>query len=156
MENSTLVTKPLTTDLVIVYAEVGRNEIAFIDTKDMIKNHLDYSQLQKISQSNLESKLSQLEMSFQAPFWLVRLDSNYETSLILLESFWSRIRAKIGADIIFAVPARGWLILVDAKDGGGVKNLELLAKNIASTEPYPITDKLFVYRKGKIEEHQRD
>jgi hypothetical protein len=77
-------------------------------------------------------------------------DTNYDASLVLVAGYWDKRQHPISNEFVFAVPARDQLYYCDSKDKKALKTLRHLARTGFKTGAYPITDKLFILRKGEL------
>ncbi len=58
-------------------------------------------------------------------------------------AMWDRIEKEAGGPVAVAVPTRDWILFVRLDDPARVKNLHVLARNIAAGEAYGVSDTVF-------------
>jgi uncharacterized protein YtpQ (UPF0354 family) len=78
------------------------------------------------------------------------LDTNYESSLLLLDDVWRELETEMGGPLAVAVPSRGLLVVGRADDPEHMDILEGLAFE-APFNPYPLSARVFVRRGGRWE-----
>lgn len=147
----TLYSEPLIANLVLVYAADSDRRVQYYREEDIKALHLSPGALRAKSLDNLRLKLPALTITDMQSWKGVEIDQVYETSLFLMDDVWTDPRFRVDGDPIVGIPARGYLIFTGSKDSTGVAQVRRVAKEIASTNSYPLTDQLFIRRNGKFE-----
>jgi uncharacterized protein YtpQ (UPF0354 family) len=80
--------------------------------------------------------------------FLISAGGDFEASLLVVDSLWSSGQIKVEGDIVAAVPAKDALLVTGSDNKAGIARLHTLATDLAAG-PYPLTQALFIYRRGK-------
>ncbi len=103
------VTEALTDDLLIVYAEDRGDAISYVAPEHLADLEVTRDALKPLALDNLRRLLPQLTIEGEDGCYGVRLDGNYDASLIFLTEEW-RDRVTIEGDPVVAIPAREELL----------------------------------------------
>lgn len=143
--------EPLNDDLVIVYALDTPESVQYISPRMLEELELDRSQLRALAVENLAALLPKVELREYPLLQRIVADGNYDASLLLFDSLWSGGSIKVDGEIVVAVPARNALFVAGSNDKNALRELRELARDVVREGNYTLTDRLFVYRKGKFE-----
>ncbi|WP_157971161.1 hypothetical protein [Pseudogemmobacter bohemicus] len=111
--------------------------------KDMMKVlALDPDGLASLSQSNLAARLKEMTISQTGPYYQVRLDGYYESSLLLISALWEE-RAKGHQSLIAAIPTRDTLIWIADGSPDDIAALRGLAGTSWESGAYAVSPDLF-------------
>jgi hypothetical protein len=83
-----------------------------------------------------------------AGVYRLRLDDNYEASMLLMYPRWYG-RFLLPRDPVVAIPARGEVLLADSRNRGAVTRMRAAARTDSAQSPYAITPRLYVIRDGR-------
>jgi uncharacterized protein YtpQ (UPF0354 family) len=75
---------------------------------------------------------------------IVKADGNYESSVLLFDDFWKSLAPKVRGNILVAVPSRDTHLVASDQDGAAISYLKKRAKEVIGTNPYRLTDRLYV------------
>jgi hypothetical protein len=142
-----LVTQPLADGLYEVYVIDGPQTMAFVNTFILAQLGMTPDQLQDQAARNLSLLLPSIQIENDRGIYRVHLDTNYETSLPLVFSRW-RDRLGLRHDPVFAMPARGELLIADSSDEASVLRLRSVAMEDSQSSSYPVTPQLYVLHAG--------
>ena len=81
-------------------------------------------------------------------------DGNYDASLILLDSIWTRGDLDVKGEIVIAIPTRDILLVTGTGNPERHAHMKEMVQEATSKGVYHLTPKLFVYRNGKFEQYQ--
>jgi hypothetical protein len=138
-----LVTLPLADGLYEVYVIDDPQTMRFVNTSTLAELGMTPAQLQDQSARNLALLLPNVQLEQDGGIYRVHLDTNYETSLPLLFARW-KDRLGLHHDPVFAMPARGELLVADSTDEASVLKLRSIALEDSQRSSYPITPQLYV------------
>ena len=87
--------------------------------------------------------------------YMLVADGSYEASLLLFDEIWTGdiwhdSGLPLSGDPVIAVPARDVLLVTGSRDERGLATLRRIAAEIVASEPYRLTDRLFIYREGRF------
>lgn len=138
-----LVKLPLADGLYEVYVIDGPQTMAFVNTSMLAQLGMTPGQLQDRAARNLSLLLASVQIENDGGVYRVHLDTNYETSLPLVFARW-KDRVGLRHDPVFAMPARGELLIADSTDQASVLRLRSTALEDSQRSSYPITAQLYV------------
>lgn len=142
-------TEPLNDSLVVLYAENGPKTIRFLRMKTLKKAGVEKEGLRQLSVKNLMRLLPKIELAGSNGMYGVIADGNYEASLLLVDSFWTKDRFDVQGDFVVAIPNRNMLLVTGSENAAGIKKVRALAAKSCAESSYPLTPKLFVRRNDK-------
>ncbi|MFC4309534.1 DUF1444 family protein [Steroidobacter flavus] len=145
------VIEDLNQDLVIVYAEDTPQNIRYFGPDDLQDAGVQKEKLRALAVENLRRILPPAEAVNGPLFSMLTAGSDYVPSLLLLDEIWSGDKLKVEGEIVIAVPTRDVLLFTGSNNKEGVKKLREVARKAHADGPYSLTDRLFVYRRGKFE-----
>jgi len=143
----------LNSELVISYAEDTPNAMHHLTTDDYSG---DRRELRALAIKNLKRVLPNIEMRVLNEYVsIISAGEDYTPSLLLLDDLWTGGQIKVKGEIVVAVPARD-VILVTGSRGGKITNFRAFAADLYAKGPYPVSDKLFVYRNNGFTTYGRN
>lgn len=148
-DGADIVTRPLVSDLVMVFAQDLPDAINYVKGKDL-EGVCDEAELVGRALSNLAARVPALETVGSDGRYRIELDGFFDTSLILVASDWLAPLALEG-DPVFAIPCRNQLMVCGAANADAVAELGEIARAIASSEAYDITGELLTVRNGALQ-----
>lgn len=150
-ENQPFVLRLLAGDLIVAYVDDNDNSMSYVSNRDCKKLGLDLDELHALAMRNLERDgLSKLNIQGGGGRYAVRLDRNYDASMVLLFEKWCD-RMDLDGEPVIAMPARDELLVCGRNDGETVAALRAMAADIASRAPYALSPTLFVWREGRLQ-----
>lgn len=143
--------EPLNSELMIVYAEDSETRMRFVSDEELDELGLRAAERRALAVGNLKALLPPLEAHGGDGIYLLSVGGDYETSLLLFDSFWESGQLEVKGEIVTAVPARGLLVVTGSQDPEGLQSMKEIVAEASQVEAYPLTDRLFVYRNGRFE-----
>jgi uncharacterized protein YtpQ (UPF0354 family) len=140
---SRLVMTPLADGLYEVYVIDAQQTMRFVNTAAQAELDMTADQIQDQAARNLALLLPNIQLERDGSIYRIRLDTNYETSLPLVFARWKN-RLDFAHDPVFAMPARGELLVADSTDEASVQRLRSMALEDSQRSTYPITAQLYV------------
>ena len=137
-------------DLVIVYAEDSEGSIAYFSPHAFEVSGIPRGELRALALANLERLLSPIDIEVGGGISRVIAGGCYEASVLLLDWLWSGGELRVDGEIVVAVPARDLLLFTGTANKADVDKLRALANEWVAKATYPLTERLFVYRKGRF------
>jgi uncharacterized protein YtpQ (UPF0354 family) len=132
--------RPLAGDVIAHVALDRPNTFQMVHSGAGSTYNLSDDQVYEIAVQNLTNKVSNLKLIVAGPIKIIDFHSDYNASLLLVDSVWSSVAPGSENDVVAAVPARDALIFGSALDPAAL--LELRNVAAAPSQAYPITDKL--------------
>jgi uncharacterized protein YtpQ (UPF0354 family) len=142
-----MLSEPLNSELIVVYAEDNPQSLRFLTTHDDVG---DRAKLRNLALGNLHRMLSKIDMHPMSDgVFVVEAGGTYEASLLLADQIWTSGQFKVDGDIVVAVPVRDALLVTGSHNSVGLTHMRAFAAAHAA-EPYGLTPVLLVYRDGQF------
>jgi uncharacterized protein YtpQ (UPF0354 family) len=148
------VCEDFTPDLVILYAQDSPRNIRYLVPKDLADAKIERRELRSLACANLKRLLPKIERHGANGFYMVTAGGNYEASLLLLDSIWSGGQMDVQGDVVVAIPTRDLLLVTGSDSRDGIKKMKEMVRKASSEGSYRLTQKLFVYRRGRFAEFE--
>jgi len=140
----------LNAELVVVYAEDRDKTYRFLVAADLKRLDLDRDDLALLARENLVRLAPPPEL-YSGPYAHgIRIDGNYEASLILYPEWWEDRPVKVDGDYVVALPARDILMITGSNNEAGIAQLRALARQTVEKGDHTIVETLFVFRDGRF------
>ena len=143
---------PFTGDLVVAYVEDTPDEMSYIAASRLDILGLDLPALQALAIDNLSRRLPDLRVEGGDGRYAARLDRNYDASMVLLLEQWDK-RPDVSGERVIAIAARDEVLVCGSNDLRGIESLKAIASEIMATSAYGLSDQLFVWRDGRLQEY---
>ncbi len=144
---------PLVGPLVLAYVEDLPDAMDYVSPHRLQALGLEQAELHALALRNLEEQLlPQLDVQGGRGRYAARLDHNYDASMVLLFDRW-RDRIAVEGEPVIAIAARDDLLLCGSGDTATVAGLRGMATDILAQSAYGLTDQLFVWRGGRLQEY---
>jgi uncharacterized protein YtpQ (UPF0354 family) len=147
------VTEPLADDLQIVYVEDRPDAMSYVAPEHLAGLEATRDALRPLALENLRRLLPQITIEGEDGCFGVRLDGNYDASLVLLTEDW-RDRVKIEGEPVVAIPAREELLVCGTNDRHGQNRIRNIAAHVMSRSPYGLSAILYVWRDGVLTRYE--
>jgi uncharacterized protein YtpQ (UPF0354 family) len=145
-----VVYEPYNDELLIVYAEDTRNNIAYPTPERLQQLHLNSADLQKLACHNLRKLMPAPKVQVSQGLFWIQAGGFYDASLLLLTDFWNELKLDVRGEIVAAIPSRDCLVVADSQDADRVEVLRLAAKIIEAQAVYRLSSRLLVRRQGRF------
>lgn len=129
-ENATILYKQYNEDFIIVYRAVREYDAPLIDTEDIENLGIDQDTLLDFSIKNFKNILPDIQHSEENGIYNISLGSTFESSLILLDSLWTKENFNVDGDFVVAIPREDILMITGSNDIAGIKKLKKIAEKI--------------------------
>jgi uncharacterized protein YtpQ (UPF0354 family) len=136
--------------LVVFYVHDDPSGMRFLPKIELLELVGDQD-LRALSLANLSRILPQPEIVTTDGIYFVSCGGDYESSLILQESFWDLPVFEFAGNPVFAVPARDVLLVTSTGHAGSVANLRSYAEKVFADSSYSISPLLYVKTARGIE-----
>ena len=141
---------PFNSELVVAYAEDRDKTYRYLLPGDVTRLGLGGDDLALLALNNLAKLVPPPEL-ITGPFaYGIRIDGNYEASLLLYPGWWENQPIKVDGDYVVAVPARDILMITGSNNQAGIAQLRALARQTVQKGSHAIVDTLFVFRDGRF------
>ena len=136
-------------ELYIFYVEDTETNINYLSREDVESLNIDPNKLREIAIENLLNSI-EIEKHGEDGYYMLVVDGNYESSLILLD-IWHEENFEVSGEIIIGIPARDLLLITGKNDTENLERLKSTIKEISEEGDHLVSEKLFEYRNGKFE-----
>ena len=136
-------------ELYIFYVEDTETNINYLSREDIENLNVDPIKLREIAIDNLLNSV-EIEKYGDDGYYMLEVDGNYESSLILLD-IWNEENFEVEGEIIIGIPARDLMIITGKNDVENLERLKHTIKEINENGDHLVSEKIFEYRNGKFE-----
>lgn len=141
--------EPLTNELLTVYVEDRPDAMSYVAPDHLADVGVQRSDLRPLALENLRRMLPQITIEGGDGCYGVRLDGNYDASMVFLTNDW-RDRVQIEGDPVVALPAREELLVCGSADREGQRRLREIAALVMARSPYGLSALLYTWRDGAL------
>ncbi|ARP88052.1 hypothetical protein [Bordetella genomosp. 9] len=151
-EGERFVAEPLTDDLLTLYVEDRADAMSYVAPGHLADLEVAKEALKPLALGNLQRMLAQVTIEGEDGCYGVRLDGNYDASLVFLSDEW-RDRVQIDGDPVMAIPAREELLVCGSNDRPGQNRIRNIAAHVMARSPYGLSAQLYAWRDGILAPH---
>ena len=145
-----IVHEKINKDLYAFYSFDTPTVMRSLSIDDLKQLKLKLSDLRELAQRNLMRIVGKkIKVKQGDGFHAIFIDENYESSLMLVDAFWSEKMIPVKGDYVVFVPVRGMLFVTGSENAQGIKSAKQLAGEIYKKFGRKISNKGFVRRSGK-------
>jgi uncharacterized protein YtpQ (UPF0354 family) len=130
-------------ELLIVYAEDSEKSVRYFTQADFSKLDINRDSILAIALNNLDRILTKVERAGDKGRYMVTAGGTYETSLLLINSFWSSKNFSVKGDIVVAVPNRDILLITGSNDKVNLDWMRARAQESYDSGSYQVSPYLF-------------
>jgi uncharacterized protein YtpQ (UPF0354 family) len=141
--------EPLTNELLTVYVEDRPDAMSYVAPDHLADMGVDRADLRPLALENLRRMLPQITIEGGDGCYGVRLDGNYDASMVFLADAW-RDRVEIEGEPVVAMPAREELLVCGSADRAGQRRLREIAALVMARSPYGLSALLYTWRDGVL------
>ena len=142
-------------ELLIFYAQDTEHSISYLVKDDIKEYNIEIEILKEKSIKNLLNILPNIESHGEDGYFMLTAGGDYEASLILEESIWTKENFQVNGEIIIGVPARDLVLITGSEDKEGLERLKSTVTEVNQTGNHLVSDKLFILRDGKFEVYKQ-
>ena len=110
--------------LIIMYAEDSKNNIRFLIDDQFKTLSIPRDSLKSIALANFDKIMSNIKKQGGDGVFMVIAGGNYEASLILLPSLWTKENFPVDGGFVIAIPNRDLLFVTGSKDKKGISRIK--------------------------------
>jgi uncharacterized protein YtpQ (UPF0354 family) len=137
-------------ELVVIYAEDRDNTISHMMEAVLEKCGFTGPDRLERALENLRALLPDLNIWQGEGYFQISAGGDYDSSLILLDEVWQDERLRVDGEHVIAMPARNALLVTGSENKTGMRNLREAVTDIVNSDPYVLTDQLFIRNNGKF------
>ena len=141
---------PFASDMVIMYAIDRPSHFEFVAMREIKARQLSVEELHELAVTNLPSRVSQVEVhDLGGGLHGLSAGGNLEASLLLVDSLWDRLAARLPGEPLAAVPARDLLFTIGSGQPNAMELISSRARIDLAENRYAISQSVLVRRGGK-------
>jgi len=137
-------------ELLVVYAEDNENSLNYFTQDKFSKLHLSQDSISVLALDNLDRILTKVERTGDKGRYMITAGGTYESSLLLLNSFWSSKNFPVKGDIVIAIPDRDVLLITGSKDKENLEWMRTRAQESYDSGSYQVSPSLFRWNGKKF------
>lgn len=138
-------------ELYIFYAQDAEHSISYLIKDNIEERQIEIKDLKEKAIKNLLNIIPEIQSHGENGYFMLTAGGDYEASLILEESIWTKDNFNINGEIVIGVPARDLVLITGSEDEEGIKRLKETIIEVNQTGNHLVSDKLFIWRSGKFE-----
>ena len=138
-------------DLIIVYMQDTEYSLSSINMESFEKLGIEKDTLLDFSIKNLKEILPEIQGGGENGSYYILAGGTFETSLILLETFWTKENFNVDGDFVIAIPCRDLLAITGSNDMAGIENLKSFAEKMYREGDHNISPFLYKWNGKKFE-----
>ena len=149
-----MITEKYNDQLIIAYAEDSKNSIKYL-TEDVF-NTLSMSRdtLKSIALRNFDKIIPNIQRRGDNGLFMITAGGDYEASLILLSSIWTKENFPVDGEFIVAIPNRDMLMITGSKNKNGINKIKEIVADAYKTGNYQVSDHLYKWTGKKFEMYE--
>ncbi|MDR6561554.1 MULTISPECIES: DUF1444 family protein [unclassified Arcicella] len=148
-----VITEKYNDQLIIVYAEDSKNSIKFLTEDDFKTLSISRDTLKSIALKNFDKRITKIQRQGDYGLFMITAGGDYEASLILLSSIWTKESFPVDGDFIIAIPNRDMLMVTGSKNKTGIAKIKEIVADSYKTGNYQVSDKLYKWTGSKFEKY---
>lgn len=136
-------------DNLFIYFAVDKGDsFAYLNKTDLKDLGIQLEELKARAIDNLIQSFNKKGVSIEGDenMLMIKFDQNMESSLLLVETLWTQVIAKLKENIIIAVPSRELLIITTESNKNAINQLREGAADLYSSGRYKLTQNLLIKR----------
>lgn len=137
-------------ELYIFYARDLENSISYISKEDAVEFNIELSTIRGLSVENLLNRVS-IERHGENGYYMITAGGDYEASLILANSIWTKENFQVDGNIVIGIPSRDVVLITGSENDTGIETLGNKITEIYNSGSYVVSDKLYILKNGKFD-----
>lgn len=153
--------EPVGEGLFAMFVFDSEQGMRYLTTRDLSERQLDIGMLAPLARKNIDAYFARhgLDIALvprtgSARVYVVRLDENYEASILLLADYWTPARFPVRGEIVAFAPARNLVLVTGSEDAQGLRIARHVAQQAYREMGYVISPLGYVRREGKWHVHR--
>jgi uncharacterized protein YtpQ (UPF0354 family) len=149
-----MITEKYNDQLIIAYAEDSKNSIKYINEESFRSLSISRDSLKAITLRNFSKIIPDIQRQGDNGLYMVTAGGNYEASLILLSSIWTRENFPVDGAFIVAIPNRDLLMVTGSKNRTGINKIKKIVADSYQNGNYQISKDLYKWTGQKFEKYE--
>ena len=140
-------------DLIIIYAEDKEDCIHYFNQEEFELLKIDKNTLFEKSIQNLNNLITKIEKIGENGDFILVADGSYESSLILMQTIWTKENFEVDGDIIIAIPNRDLVIITGSNNKRSIEKLQKNTLESYMNGNHSISTSLYKWQGTKFEKY---
>lgn len=137
--------------LYIFYAQDLENSMSYLIQENLAEHNISRPDLRAMATNNLMTILPNIERHGDNGYFMLTAGGDYEASLILDQSIWTKEYFPVKGEIIIGIPSRDVLLITGSEEVENIARLKTTVEEINQTGDHLVSDKIFACRQGSFE-----
>jgi uncharacterized protein YtpQ (UPF0354 family) len=146
-----MITEKYNDQLIIAYAEDSKNSIKYLTEDDFKHLAISRDTLKSIALRNFNKIIPNIQRQGDNGLFMITAGGDYEASLILLSSIWTKENFPVDGEFIVAIPNRDMLMVTGSKNKIGISKIKEIVADSYKTGNYQVSDRLYKWTGNKFE-----
>lgn len=146
-----MITEKYNDQLIIAYAEDSKNSIKYLTEDDFKTLAISRDTLKSIALRNFDKIIPNIQRQGDNGLYMITAGGDYEASLILVSSIWTRENFPVDGEFVIAIPNRDMLLITGSKNKTGIAKLREIVADSYKTGNYQVSDQLYKWTGEKFE-----
>lgn len=148
-----MVTEKYNDQLIIAYAEDSKNSISYLTEDDFKTLSISKDTLKSVALRNFDKIIPNIQRQGENGLFMITAGGDYEASLILLSSIWTKENFPVEGEFIVAIPNRDMLLVTGSQNKNGIAKIRGIAADSYKTGNYQISEHLYKWTGKKFEKY---
>lgn len=149
-----IVTEKYNDQLIIAYAVDSKNSISFLTEDEFKKLSISKDTLRAIALRNFDEIMTKIKRDGDNGLYMITAGGDYEASLILLSSLWTKDNFPVDGDFIIGIPNRDILLITGSRNRTGIDKIKKFVADSYKTGNYQISNRLYKWTGEKFEVYE--
>ncbi|MDC6361504.1 MULTISPECIES: DUF1444 family protein [Flavobacteriaceae] len=146
-----LIWEPYNEDLIIVYAEDRDNNINYFNQEEFEKLEIARDSLLEFSVNNLSNIVPKIETVGENGNFGLIAGGDYEVSLMLMTSIWTKENFDVDGEIVIAIPNRDLVFITGSNDNEAIEKLKNTVQESYETGNHSVSRSFYKWNGEKFE-----
>jgi hypothetical protein len=148
-------TQPFVADLIVAYAADNPTTVQYLGQSYLTSHKLNYANLRRIAIANLVKSHAPPSVETESGIKFILFDGTYESSWLLIDSFWKQQAKQVKGDLVAVTPSRGILMFTGSGETELLSKMRKLAIYLKANRDHPTSSKLIVWRNNAWQSYDR-
>ena len=149
-----MITEKYNNQLIIAYAEDSKNSSKYLTEDDFKTLSISMDTLRSIALRNFDKIIPNIQRQGDNGLFIITAGGDYEASLILLSSIWTKENFPVDGEFIIAIPNRDMLMITGSKNKPGIAKIKEIVADSYKTGNYKVSDHLYKWTGKQFEKYE--
>ena len=145
-----MITEKYNDQLIVAYAEDSKTSIKYLTEEDFKTLSISRDSLKSIALRNFDKIIPNIQRQGDNGLFIINAGGDYEASLILLSSIWTKENFPVDGEFIVAIPNRDMLMVTGSRNKNGINKIKEIAADSYTTGNYQVSEHLYIWEGNKF------